>query len=147
MSRKMTRRKWLIAVLAALLLFPAVCFLDSLRYPRIARSAYWRHPWLMPRATVARLFPGKGVSAQAVLAHARRRNRTEGLSVRLLYLPDLPTDDKTIKNRVFGLISQTSGRSEERLFLLVALRKGLHTRLYDALAYEYRTGRLVCHGG
>jgi len=144
MMWKVTRCRVVFAVLAVPLLFPAVCFVDSLRYPRIARSAYWHHPNLLVRATAARLFPGKGVSKKAVIAHARQLGRMDNLNVRLLYLPDLPAYDKTIKARTFHMIVKRWGSSKEKLFWVVTPRRDCRNINDDKLAYEYRTGRLVC---
>jgi len=141
---KITRRRVTFVVLAVPLLLAVVCFVDSLRYPRIARSAYWRHPNLLVRATAVRLFPGKGVSKKAVVAHAGQLGYTDDLSVHLLYLPDLPVDDKTVKKRVFGLIRKERTYSKERLFWIVTPHSQGCIINDDTLAYEYRTGRLVC---
>jgi hypothetical protein len=96
------------------------------------------------RATAARLFPGKGVSSNAVMAHARGLGRTDGLGIRLLYLPDLPADDKTIKARTFGIIEKAWAQSEEELFWIVTPHRNGRAVNDDILVYEYRTGRLVC---
>jgi hypothetical protein len=143
MTSKITSRKVILIVLALAVLFVAICFTDSLRYPRIARSAYWRHPYLLVRATLSRVVPGKGVSRKAILAHAGKLGYGDGLSVRLLYLPDLPTDEKTIKDRVFCLVRKEQPYSKERLFWIVTpYSHGCIINDYT-IAYEYRTGRLV----
>lgn len=144
MGPKSRRGRIVLVLLAVPVFLAAVCLLDSLRYPRIARSAYWRRPILLVRATLARLFPGKGVPKRTVLAHARQMGRRGDLGVRLLYLPDLPTDDKTIKARVFHLIAKSWGHSKEQLFWVVTPKRP-GGRINDgSLAYEYRAGRLVC---
>ncbi|MCK4293368.1 MAG: hypothetical protein KAY65_09240 [Planctomycetes bacterium] len=141
---KITRCRVAFAVLAVPLLLAAVCFVESLRYPRIARSAYWRRPNLLVRATAVRLFPGKGVSEEAVAAHAARLGYTDDVNVRLLYLPELPADDKTIKDRVFGLIRKERPDTDRRLFWIVTPYSHGNIINDHTLAYEYKTGRLVC---
>lgn len=145
MVKRLAWYKVVVPLSAIPLLLAGFCFIDSLRYPRIARSAYWRHPNLLIRATAARLFPGKGVSSNAVMLHARQLGQTDDLGIRLLYLPDLPTDDKTIKGRVFGLVRKGARpESKEELFWVVTPDCRRCIINDHMLAYEYRTGRLVC---
>jgi hypothetical protein len=144
MAGKAKRFKVVIVVLTVALSLAVVCFVDSLRYPRIARSAYWRHPHLLVRATSARLFPGKGVSKEAVVGHARRLGRIDDVDARLVYLSNRPTDDKTIKARVLGLIAKGWTPSKEQLFWLVTPYRNGRSINDDRLVYEYRTGRLIC---
>ena len=144
MMLKVTRYRVVFALLAVPLLLASVCFVDSLRYPRIARSAYWHHPNLLLRATSARLFPGKGIPKNAITAHARQLGRADDLNVKLLYLPDLPVYDKTIKARTFNMIVKRWGTSNEKLFWVVTPHRNGRNINDDKLAYEYRTGRLVC---
>jgi len=68
----------------------------------------------------------------------------DNLNVRLLYLPDLPAYDKTIKARTFHMIVKRWGSSKEKLFWVVTPRRDCRNINDDKLAYEYRTGRLVC---
>ena len=145
MADKQTKVKLAATLLAIAVLFVPVLFsLDSLRYPRIARSAYWRHPKLLVKATLSCLFPPKGIPKGVVAAHARQLGHCGAMDVRLLYLPNLPKHDKTIKARVFGLIAKGSVRSKEQLFWVVNKRSLVCKLDDDTLVYEYRTGRLVC---
>ena len=142
--RKVILKATLLAIAVPLLFVPALFFLDSLRYPRIARSAYWRHPKLLVKATLSCLFPPKGISKEMVAEHARKLGYCRDMDVRLLYLSDLPKHDKTIKARVFGLIAKRSVRSKEQLFWVVNKHSFLCKLTDDTMVYEYRTGRLVC---
>jgi len=143
MTWKIKRWQVVVGVLGAAVLLVGVCFVDSLRYPRIARSAYWRHPHLLVRATAARMFPGKGVSKKAVVAHASQLGYRNNLHVCLLYLPDSPTDDKTIRDRVFSLVGKRCPDSKEKLFWVVTPNYRGRIINDHMLAHEYRTGRLV----
>jgi hypothetical protein len=144
MNWKKTCWSVLVAVPTMALLLAAVCFVDSLRYPRIARSTYWRAPHLLVRATAARILPGKGISRETIAAHAKRLGRGDDLTIRLLYLPDLPKGDTTIKARTFALFHKRRARSNETLFWVVVPHRDGRAVYDDRLAYEYRTGRLVC---
>jgi hypothetical protein len=144
MAKKIRFRRAVIVVLATVLLLALMCGVESLRYPRIARSAYWRHPHLLVRATAARLLARKGVSRAAVATHAKQLGRSDELNIRLLYLPDLPAKDKTIKARTLHLIEKGWGTSAETLFWMVTPHSNGRIINDDTLVYEYRTGRLVC---
>jgi len=67
------------------------------------------------------------------------------VTARLLYLPDLPKGDKTIKERVFGLMTKTKVTSEEKLFWFVYPDGEPGGILGDKTAvFAYRTGVVVC---
>ena len=134
------RTEAVVVIFMILLLLPTMCFIDSFRYPRIARSAYWRRPTLLAKATITCLFPRKGISRKSVMAHAKQLRGKGDLNIRLLYLPPLPGNDKTIQARVFHLIAKRFIRSEENLFWIVSPQDCPND---DTLVYEYRTGRLV----
>ena len=136
-------RRWLALGLLVFLLPALICFAESLRYPRIARSAYWRCPLLLAKATVARLCANGGVASRTVIADAERLGYRDGLSVRLQYLPDVPRNDKTIRDRVFAMIGKWRAVTNERLFWVVTPGSGGSIINDDTLVYEYKTGRLV----
>ena len=144
MIRKSTLRRAAFFALVVPLLLVAVCIVDSFRYPRIARSAYWRRPGLLVRATAACLFPGKGISRRTVAGHAAQLGYTDDVNIRLLYLPELPANDKTIKDRVFGLIRKLHRDSDGPLFWIVTPHSRGDIINDHTLVYEYKTMRLVC---
>ena len=141
MRAKRYIRKALIAIIVVLL-FLFVSFLDSFRYPRIARSAYWRSPGLLMKATISCLFPGKGVSKKNILINAKQLTGNDRFNMSLLYLPTLPKNDKTIQARVFNSIAKTYAETNESLFWVVSPRDSHN--IDDTLIYEYKTGRLAC---
>ncbi|MHC4648769.1 MAG: hypothetical protein ACYTBJ_25205 [Planctomycetota bacterium] len=142
--RKVTPIIIAAAAASVVLLLAVGLFLDALRYPRIARSAYLRHPYLLAKATVGCLFPGKGVRRKEIAAHATELRPKDRLSIRLLYLPDLPAGDKSIKGRTLGTMQKTWAASDEELFWLVTPFRNGCVIGDDRLVYEYRTGRLIC---
>jgi hypothetical protein len=120
-----------------LLLPPAVCSLDSLRYPRAVRGAYLCRPALMARATLSCVFAGGGSSKSAIRSHAWTLGRTH-FWVRLLYLPDEPGDQASLRDRVAALVMKRPCNTDEELFWVVVTYDW-----NDALLYEYATGKLV----
>jgi len=117
------------------------CLIDSFNYPRIARSAYWRHPDLLVRATGRRLFPEKGVCAEIIAKDAAQHFNTNLYDISLLYLADSPENDTTIRDRTFATLSKFRTSTREKLFWIVEPRNSPND---EPLVYEYRTGKLVC---
>jgi hypothetical protein len=69
--KEMTTRRTMIlaiAVATTAVLLGGLCLSEVVRYPRIARSAYLRHPLLLVAAGWSRLFPGSGAAETVVLA-------------------------------------------------------------------------------
>ncbi len=143
-AKQIAVRAIIVFVLSVPVLIATTCFIDSFNYPRIARSAYWRRPGLLIRATYHRLFPGKGVSAQVIAKHAEQFTKTSNLNINLLYLPDRPANDKTIKARVFCLIAKSYLSTNEDLFWLAVPRRLGRKNIDETVVYEYRTGKLIC---
>ena len=144
MNWKVFIRKVVLSLTAIVFVLAAICFFDSLRYPRIVRSAYWRHPLLLVRATAAFICARNGIGREQIRKQASWSGCTEQLRIQLLYLPEAPDDDKTIRDRLFGLIVKISRKTDEELFWLVTpLRNGSEIA-DERLVFEYRTGRLVC---
>jgi hypothetical protein len=129
-------------VICLCVLFMFFIFIDSLRYPHIARSAYWLSPVLLTKATITCLFPGKGVASKTIRADAKKITGKDSFNISLLYLPALPRNDKTIQARVFTLIAKTYIETNESLFWVVTPIN--NRNIDDTLIYEYKTGRLVC---
>jgi hypothetical protein len=129
---------------AIVLLGGIVCFVDSLRYPKIARSAYWKRPQVLAKATFSRIFHRRGTKRSDIVQKAHNCGAQGSLDTQMFYLPDYPDDDKTIKARVFGLIAKTHAPTDENLFWIVRPQNRRSDLPDETLVFEYRTGRLVC---
>jgi len=137
------RKSWRIAggVAVLVLSLPAICLLDALRYPRIVRSAYLRHPAWLAKATWRRATASGGVSSRTVLAQARQTYPNSKLRSALLHLWNGPDDDKSVRDRLFGLVAKGWMETDEELFWVVSKTGGT---MDDWLVYEYGSGKLVC---
>lgn len=142
MTTRRTRRL-AIAVATAALLLGVLCLSEVVRYPRIARSAYMRHPLLLLAAGWSRFFPGSGTPETVVLADAARVYPGTRLHTYRFYLSDQPRDDRSIRDRVFSLIRKSTPRTDERIFWIVSASLKFNVVQDDWLVYEYRTGSLV----
>ena len=146
-TEKRNLKKWVIGVAVALgplLVLSVLCICEAFRYPRIVRSGYLRHPSLLIQATFGRLFPGDGVAKADVLQEARKIRPGEDLQAFLAYLSDGPSNDKSIRDRMFGVMWQRVADTDKTLFWVVSpvdSSRGDH----DWLVYEYETGRLVAY--
>ncbi|MHC4865708.1 MAG: hypothetical protein ACYTEX_16625 [Planctomycetota bacterium] len=96
------------------------------------------------KAAVARLFPGKGISKEAIATHAKQLRTTHNLTIRLLYLPDLPANGSSIKARTLGNFQKKWAASSEELFWVVTPHRNGRNITDGTLVYEYRTGCLIC---
>jgi len=142
MTTRRTRRL-AIAVAAAAVLLGGLCLSEVVRYPRIARSAYLRHPLLLVAAGWSRLFPGSVTAEAVVLADAARVYPGATLYAYRFYLSDRPRDDRNIRDRIFSLIRKSTPRTDERIFWIVSASAKFGVVQDDWLVYEYKTGRLV----
>ena len=136
-------RRGAIAAATAAVLLVALCVSEVIRYPRIARSAYLRHPLLLIAAGWSRLLPGSGATEAVVLANAGRVYPGAKLYAYRFYLSDRPRDDRSIRDRVFSLIRKGIPQTDERVFWIVSASTKFSTVHDDWLVYEFRTGKLV----
>ena len=119
-------------------------FLEANRYPRIVRSGYFRHPYLLLLASFARIYPGKGVSKEEILASAKLIYPDSNLYSERIYLSDKPTNDRSLRERYFSTACKTQVLTDEKIFYVVYKVNGYNDGI---LLYEYRTGKLVIGPG
>ncbi len=140
-----TRRQILIAAIIVIIIVSSiysVCFIDSFRYPRIVRGALWRRPHLLVTATLKCYFPCKGVTQKYVSIDAMDRTGNQEFEFSLLYLPNIPKNNKSIQARFFNSIAKNFTETSDDLFWVVS-PKGSNS-IDDTLVYEYKSGRLAC---